>query len=302
MKKLVVVGSLNMDLVMEVERMPKVGETIKGNKMSYFIGGKGSNQAVAASRLEDNVKIIGCVGKDTFGEKILKHLKEDGVNVESVREDNCAFTGLATIFKTPEDNSIVVIPGANDFCDIDLIKTYEDVIKDADVVITQLEIPMETVEYALKIAKKHGVKTILNPAPVKTLSKEIINNVDFITPNETEFEIICGQSFNNGEELEESMVKWQEDNSCNLIVTRGKHGSSYVKDGKVITIDAIEVKVVDTTGAGDTFNGAFAHCIANEFKIEEAVRFAGIAASLSVRKLGAQSGMPTLKEVNEYFK
>ena len=196
----------------------------------------------------------------------------------------------------------MVIPGANDFCDIDLIKTYEDVIKDADVVITQLEIPMETVEYALKIAKKHGVKTILNPAPVKTLSKEIINNVDFITPNETEFEIICGQSFNNGEELEESMVKWQEDNSCNLIVTRGKHGSSYVKDGKVITIDAIEVKVVDTTGAGDTFNGAFAHCIANEFKIEEAVRFAGIAASLSVRKLGAQSGMPTLKEVNEYFK
>ena len=98
------------------------------------------------------------------------------------------------------------------------------------------------------------------------------------------------------------MVKWQEDNSCNLILTRGKHGSSYVKDGKVITIDAIEVKVVDTTGAGDTFNGAFAHCIANEFKIEEAVRFAGIAASLSVRKLGAQSGMPTLKEVNEYFK
>ena len=222
MKKVVVVGSLNMDLVMEVERMPKVGETIKGNKMSYFIGGKGANQAVAASRLEDDVKIIGCVGKDTFGEKILKHLKEDGVNVESVREDNCAFTGLATIFKTPEDNSIVVIPGANDFCDIDLIKNYEEVIKDADVVITQLEIPIETVEYTLKIAKKHGVKTILNPAPVKTLSKEIIDNVDFITPNETEFEIICGQTFKNGKELEESMVKWQEDNSCNLIVTRGK--------------------------------------------------------------------------------
>lgn len=302
MKKIVVVGSLNMDLVMTVDRVPKTGETIKGNNMSYFIGGKGANQAVATSRLKDDVKMIGCVGNDTFGEKILKHLKEDGVDIENVRTDDCAFTGLATIYKTPEDNSIVVIPGANDFCDVELIKGYEDVIKDADVLVTQLEIPMETVDYALKIAKKHGVKTILNPAPVKVLSKELLENADFITPNETEFEIICGKTFESGSELEENMVKWQEHNNCQIIVTRGKDGSSYVCDGEVVTVPAIKVDAVDTTGAGDTFNGALAHCVANGFTVKDSIRFAGISASLSVRKLGAQSGMPTLEEVNEYLK
>ena len=299
MKKIVVVGSLNMDLVMEVDRVPKIGETIKGEEMSYLIGGKGSNQAVAACRLGNEVKMIGCVGQDTFGDKILKHLEEEGVSVEGVKKDEATFTGIATIFKMTDDNSIVVIPGANDFCNKDLIDKNIESIKSADILITQLEIPIETVEYVLKIAKENGIKTILNPAPAREISKEILKNVDFITPNETEFEVISGKVFNNSNELEEAMIYWQRENiSTKLVVTRGKDGSSYVEDDEVKTMKTIKVDVVDTTGAGDTFNGALAHGVSHEFLMNEAVTFAGTAASLSVTKFGAQTGMPKFEEVN----
>ncbi|WP_288222224.1 ribokinase [uncultured Clostridium sp.] len=300
MKKVVVVGSLNMDLVMEVNRIPKIGETIKGDEMSYLIGGKGSNQAVAACRLGNEVSMIGCVGKDTFGDKILKHLKEEGVNVNGIKSDEATFTGIATIFKTKNDNSIVVIPGANDFCDKNLIDENIETIKSADILVTQLEIPMETVEYALKVAKENGVKTILNPAPAREISKEILKNADFITPNETEFEIISNKTFKDGNELEEAMIAWQNENpSTRLLVTRGKDGSSYVEENKVETMKTIKVDVVDTTGAGDTFNGALAHGVSHNLLMNEAVIFAGTAASLSVTKFGAQTGMPKFEEVNK---
>ena len=299
MKKIVVVGSLNMDLVIEVDRIPKMGETIKGEEMSYLIGGKGSNQAVAACRLGNEVRMIGCVGKDTFGDKILKHLKEEGVNVDGIKRDEATFTGIATIFKTKSDNSIVVIPGANDFCDKNLINKNIEAIKSADILITQLEIPMETVEYALKVAKENGVKTILNPAPAREISKDILGNADFITPNETEFEIISGKTFKNANEFEEAMIAWQKENpSTRLVVTRGKDGSSYVEDNNIKTMKTIKVDVVDTTGAGDTFNGALAHGVSHNLLMDEAVKFAGTAASLSVTKFGAQTGMPKFEEVN----
>ena len=298
MKNIVVVGSLNMDLVLEVNRVPKIGETIKGEEMSYLVGGKGANQAVAASRLGNEVKMIGCVGQDTYGEKILKHLKEEGVNVEGVIKDEAIFSGIATIFKTTNDNSIVVIPGANDFCNKNLIDKNLDIIKSADILITQLEIPLETVEYVLKVSKENDVKTILNPAPATKINKELLKNVDFITPNETEFEIISEKVFNHSNELEEAIVSWQKENiSTTLIVTRGKDGASYVEEDTVKTLKSLEVDVVDTTGAGDTFNGALAHGLSHELPIDEAVTFAGTAASLSVTKFGAQIGMPTFEEV-----
>ena len=272
MKKIVVVGSLNMDLVMEVNRIPKIGETLKGERMNYLIGGKGANQAVAASRLGNDVAMIGCVGKDTFGGKILKHLKEEGIDVSSVKSDDSTFTG-----------------------NIELIKS-------ADILITQLEIPIETVEYALKVAKENGVKTILNPAPAREISDEMLKNVDFITPNETEFELICRNNIEDGETLEKEMINWQNKHiSTRLIVTRGKEGSSYIEDNLVKTVKAMSVKVTDTTGAGDTFNGSLAHGIINNYSMENIVGFAGTAASLSVTKLGAQTGMPTLDEVNKYL-
>ena len=300
MKNVVVVGSLNMDLVMEVQRIPKIGETIKGEKMSYLIGGKGSNQAVSACRLGSKVSMIGCVGQDEFGDKMLNHLKEEGINIEGIKRRKDTFTGIATIFVTENDNSIVVIPGANDFCDKELIDKNIETIKSADILITQLEIPIETVSYALKVAKENGVKTILNPAPASEISKEILSNVDFITPNETEFEIISGKTFKNGNELKKEMIEWQSINSSTrLIVTRGKDGSSYVDGYEVQTIKTIKVDVKDTTGAGDTFNGALAYGLINEISVREAVNFAGTAASLSVTKLGAQAGMPRFEEVNK---
>lgn len=298
MKNIVVVGSLNMDLIVEVDRVPKIGETIKGENMNYLIGGKGCNQAVAASRLGNKVKMIGCVGDDSFGNEILNHLKKDGVNVESIKKVDNISTGIATIFKMKYDNSIIVIPAANNYCSKELIDENIDVIKNADILITQLEIPIETVEYVLKIAKENGVKTILNPAPAREISNDILKNVDFITPNETEFEIILKKELKDTNELEEAMIYWQNENKCTkLIVTRGKDGSSYVEDNKVKTISTIKVDVIDTTGAGDTFNGALAHGISNELLINDAITFAGIAASLSVTKFGAQTGMPEIEEV-----
>lgn len=298
MKNIVVVGSLNMDLVIEVDRVPKVGETIKGESMNYLIGGKGCNQAVAASRLGSNVKMIGCIGKDSFSEQILNHLKKEGVNIDSIKKVEDTSTGIATIFKMKYDNSIIVIPAANNYCSKELIDENIDVIKNADILITQLEIPIETVEYVLKIAKENGVKTILNPAPAREISNDILKNVDFITPNETEFEVILGRELKSINELEEAMIYWQNENKLTkLVVTRGKDGSSYVEDNKVKTINTIEVEVIDTTGAGDTFNGALAHGITNELLMDDAITFAGIAASLSVTKFGAQTGMPEIKEV-----
>ena len=298
MKNIVVVGSLNMDLIVEVDRVPRVGETIKGENMNYLIGGKGCNQAVAASRLGNKVKMIGCVGNDSFGNEILNHLKKDGVNVDSIKKVDNISTGIATIFKMKYDNSIIVIPAANNYCSKELIDENIDVIKNADILITQLEIPIETVEYVLKIAKENGVKTILNPAPAREISNDILKNVDFITPNETEFEVILAKELKDAKELEEAMIYWQNKNKCTkLIVTRGKDGSSYVEDNKVKTISTINVDVIDTTGAGDTFNGALAHGISNELSINDAITFAGIAASLSVTKFGAQTGMPEIKEV-----
>lgn len=301
MKKIVVVGSLNMDIVMEVNRMPKMGETIKGDQMSYLIGGKGSNQAVAACRLGNEVSIIGCTGNDTFGDKIKKHLKEEGINTDSLKVDDVAFTGVATIFKTKEDNSIVVIPGANDFCDKELIDKHKEIIKSADILITQFEIPAETVKYALEIAKENGVKTILNPAPAREISSDILKNVDIITPNETEFEIISGKSYEDNESFEKAMIDWEKEHGTKLVVTRGKDGSSYIEDNKVITKKTIKVEAVDTTGAGDTFNGALAHAISHGYSMDEAVKFAGTAASISVTKFGAQTGMPTMEIVDKFL-
>lgn len=298
MKNIVVVGSLNMDLVLKVDRLPKVGETLQGDNINYLIGGKGSNQAVAAARLKNNVSLIGAVGEDTFGEKIIKHLSEENINIDSVKKDNASFTGIATIFKTPEDNSIVVIPGANEFCDLELVEKYNEIIKNADVLVTQFEIPTKTVQLALELAKEYNVKTIVNPAPAKYIDEELLKVTDYITPNETEFEIITGKLLSDHTELEKEMIKWQRDHTTRLIVTRGEHGVSFIENGEVITIPCMKVSVVDTTGAGDTFNGALAHCVANNIDMKDAVHFSSRAASLSVTKFGAQTGMPTLEEIN----
>lgn len=301
MKKIVVLGSLNMDMVLTTERLPVIGETIQGDRIHYMMGGKGSNQAVAASRMCISTSLIGCVGNDTFGEKILKHLSEEKLDISSVKCEKNIFTGIATVFKTNSDNAIVVIPGANECCNKRVVDENIDLIKKADVLLTQLEIPMETVEYALQKAKEFGVQTILNPAPYKELPTGLFESIDYITPNETEFESMIGGTIENPEHLEIEMLEWSQKYNVNLIVTRGSRGSSYIENGKVHSVPCIRVDVVDTTGAGDTFNGILAYAIAEEMKLQEAITMAGAGASLSTTALGAQSGMPSIEELKRFL-
>lgn len=298
MKKIVVVGSINMDLVVSTQRMPKIGETLMGQSMNYFPGGKGANQAVAAARLGAKVSMIGSVGKDSFGEDLIQKLNSENINTCCIKKEDIS-TGVATIVKTSQDNSIIVVPGANELCDKELVSNFRQIIKEADVLVTQFEIPTQTIKLALSIAKEYNVQTIVNPAPAKEIDKEIIENADFITPNETEFEVITGKNLSDFETLENEMIKWQSENKARLIVTRGSYGVSYIENGKVETIPCLEVEVVDTTGAGDTFNGVFACCIAEKIEISEAVKFSSLAATISVTKFGAQSGMPTILEIKE---
>lgn len=296
MNKVIVLGSINMDMVMETDRLPKVGETLLGESIDYYVGGKGANQAVAAARIGADVSLIGKIGDDTFGSKVYKHLENEKVDVSAVTSEKNIFTGVASIFKLKEDNAIVVLPGANM-----LLSAIEDAlnekIKAEDVLLTQLEIPTETVKKGLASAKDKGAITILNPAPYNEKVIDMLPFVDIITPNETEFEGLLGHSITDGEQFEKEMLKWSKANNTQLIVTRGGDGISYTMENDVITIPAEKVTVVDTTGAGDTFNGILAACLAKGVPISESVKISGKGASLSVTKLGAQTGMPTLTEI-----
>lgn len=288
-----------MDMVMETNRLPKVGETLLGETIDYYVGGKGANQAVAASRVGATVSLIGKIGDDTFGSKVYKHLENEQIDVSAVTTEKNIFTGVASIFKLKEDNAIVVLPGANmllDNADNDL----NNKLTTKDVLLTQLEIPTETVKNGLERAKKNGATTILNPAPYNEKVIDMLPFVDIITPNETEFEGLLGHSIGEAGQFEKEMLDWSKANDTQLIVTRGGDGISYTTEDKVVTIPAKKVTIVDTTGAGDTFNGILAACLAKGMTVSEAIEFAGKGATLSITKLGAQTGMPTLEEINAF--
>jgi ribokinase len=297
--KIVVVGSLNMDLVVTMERMPKSGETIQGQQIHYIPGGKGANQAIGCSRLEAEVTMIGAVGTDLFGQQILSQLNEYHVSTERIAQINGIPTGTATILHTKKDNSIIIVSGANSKCSLEMVSLYEHEISHSDVLLVQLEIPIEAVRHALTIARSHGVITVLNPAPAQLLTRDFLSLVDYITPNETEFELLSGKVYSSEEDLAIGMQQWQKTYEQTVILTRGEHGCSYLNpiNGELCTIPAILVQVVDTTGAGDAFNAALCYGISTGLSLEQTIQFAVKAASLSVTKFGAQSGMPTYIEV-----
>lgn len=289
--KIVVIGSINMDLVTSANVFPKIGETILGTSFLTIPGGKGANQAVAAARLGADVTMIGCVGQDLFGQELLSHLKQQGVNVDCVEPVTGYQTGTASITIAEGDNHIIVVPGANYQVTPEMVAKYENAISDCQTMLLQLEIPMASVKKAIELGKKHGLKVILNPAPFMKLSEEVLESVDFITPNELEvIELLSGLP----EAQKNRMME-----KC--IITKGSKGLTYVKDGQEMNIDCIMVDVVDTTGAGDSFNGAFALALTEGRTVEEACRFANVVGALSVTKLGAQSGMPTILEVEQFL-
>ena len=298
--KIVVIGSLNMDLVVKAARAPKRGETVMGEEIHFIPGGKGANQAVGLARLGAETTMIGAVGSDLFGEKILKALQKDGVNTSSVKVLASEATGVASILLAEGDNSIVVVPGANAQCLPEDLDQYEEEIADADLILLQLEIPLVTVEYAVKLAKKHGKTVMLNPAPAQSLSQDLLCKVDYITPNRSELALITGMS-------EESSIAQGTERllevgvSC-CVTTLGAEGVAFMeKGGNLVNISGHKVPVVDTTGAGDAFNAGVAYALAQKKSIREAVEFAVQVSALAVTKFGAQGGMPTLAEVEEYF-
>ncbi|WP_411844507.1 ribokinase [Schinkia azotoformans] len=290
-QKIIVIGSINMDLVTSALVFPKAGETLIGTSFLTIPGGKGANQAVAAARLGADVSLIGCVGDDLFGKELVDHLKEQQVSLPNVEPVTHTKTGIASITLAEGDNSIIVVPGANYHVTPELVAKYEELIASCDTMLLQLEIPMESVEMAVKIGRKHGLTIILNPAPIAKLSKEILLNIDYITPNEHEVvELLEGLN-------EEQINKLKE----KLIVTKGAKGITYYRNGSEQHIDSYPVEVVDTTGAGDSFNGALAVALTAGNSMEEACRFANAVGALAVTKLGAQSGMPTKEEVEVFL-
>lgn len=300
MKNICVIGSLNMDLVVNVDIMPKPGQTIIGSNFKEVPGGKGANQAVAMARLNGNVSMIGKVGEDGFGQTLINSLKNDKVDTTYIKATKGS-TGVAliTVDKNAQ-NSIVVSPGANFKVKEEDIDNNIEAIENSDIVVLQLETPLNTIKYALNKAKELNKYTILNPAPAVKLDDEIIKNVDLLTPNETELEIISGVSIETEEDIQRAAQIMIEKGVKELIVTLGSKGSLYINKEKSMFKKAYKVEAVDTTAAGDSYTGALAVALSQDKGIEDAMDFASKVGALSVLKEGAQSSLPTLEDVKNF--
>ena len=293
MAKIVVVGSCNIDITVECDRWAKPGETIFGNRLTVNPGGKGANQAVAAARLGAEVKMVGCIGDDVYGQLVLKALKDNNVDSTYVKVLPGENSGTAHITVAENDNSIIVIKAANDLVSPALIDEAWDAIKEADIVLLQHEIPADTNAYVIEKCYEAGVPVMLNPAPVAPVPPELLAKVTYLTPNEHEAAILFA-----GQGKADILGR----NQGKVIMTLGSKGVAYAEKGQVYNVPGFKVQPVDTTGAGDTFNGAFAVARANGKSMYESISFANAAAALSVQKLGAQGGMPYLNEVEEMLK
>ncbi|RAR45380.1 ribokinase [Paenibacillus sp. MDMC362] len=288
MAKIVVIGSASMDLVVTSIKRPGAGETVLGDSFKTVPGGKGANQAVAAARLGAEVNMIGCVGEDSFGEMILSNLKSNGVMTDYVEPVTGMESGTAHIILAEGDNSIVVVKAANDRITPEYVDQAVEVIQAADIVLIQQEIPEETVIHVSELCAKYQVPLMLNPAPARQVPSSVIERAAYITPNEHEAAILFGD-----EPLGDVLRRYPN----KLIVTEGKRGVRYFDGLQEVVVPGYKVEAVDTTGAGDTFNGAFAVALSEGMSIADSLRFANRAASLSVTKFGAQGGMPSRLEV-----
>ena len=297
MKSILVIGSLNMDLVINTDRMPQAGETIHGKGFAHFPGGKGANQASACARAGGNVKMLGKVGDDAYGDILLKNLSQDGVNINGIEREKLS-TGVAVITVFNGENSIILDKGANGLVDRDYIDRHIDAIDWADYIIMQYEIPMETVVYVAQIVKSKGKTLIIDPAPMMEAPSELYRMADIILPNETETAQLVGE----GNDDEASVKKMYELGCKNVIMTLGKKGSIYYNGENMINQPAYKVKAIDTTGAGDCFTGSMVAALASDKTMEEALEFASKASAIAVGRRGAQPSFPWKSEVEKWKK
>lgn len=290
MVKISVIGSSSMDLVVTSKKRPLAGETVLGESFQTVPGGKGANQAVAASRLGAEVYMIGCVGDDHYGQVILENFRKNGVHTDHVKTVTGTESGTAHIVLAENDNSIVVVKGANDYVTPHYVQKAEHIIGQSDIVLIQQEIPEETVEYAAELCQKHNVPLLLNPAPARELKQAVIDAATYITPNEHEASILFNEMSRS-----EALQKYPN----KVFITEGKNGVRYNNGKKEILVPAYAVEVVDTTGAGDTFNAAFAVALAEGMDVQASLQFANRAAAMTVTTFGAQGGMPRREEVEQ---
>lgn len=301
MPKIVVVGSSNTDMVIKSERLPAPGETILGGAFFMNPGGKGANQAVVAARLEGEVVFIAKVGDDIFGQEAVAGFKRDGINTDFIGVDAQLPSGIATIMVDNKgENCIAVAAGANNSLSAKDVDLAMEQIDTASVLLMQLETPMETIEYVASLGHKKGKLVILNPAPAQALSDALLAKVDVITPNETEAELLTGIKVETLDDAKAASAFLRKKDVGTVVITLGSQGAFVNSERFSGLVPVRKVKVVDTTAAGDTFNGALATGIAGGMEIEEAVSFANEAAAISVTRLGAQASAPGLKELKEF--
>lgn len=301
--KILVLGSSNTDMIIRLDRIPRLGETILGGKFVTAAGGKGANQAVGAARAGGAVTFIARVGQDMFGQQAVAGFAEDGINVDFVFRDAAAPSGVALIFVAKDgENSIAVASGANAKLSSSDVKQARSAFADASVLVMQLETPLATVRAAADLAAKHGLRVILNPAPAQPLPDKLLRRVSILTPNETEAELLTGIKVDSEAAASKATDRLLARGVQTVIVTLGARGAFVASaDGREL-VPSFKVKAVDTTAAGDIFNGALAVALAEAKPLRDAVRFANAAAALSVTKLGAQPSAPSRKEIEKFLK
>ena len=305
MKRIVVIGSSNTDMVVKAPRLPAAGETVLGGEFMMNAGGKGANQAVAATRYGGRVSFVARVGDDMFGRQTLEAMREDGIDTSYVAVDREHASGVALISVNAEgENSIVVASGANMALGREDIDRAAGEICAADVVLMQLEVPVSTVAYAAEVAAAAGVPVILNPAPAPTepLGAELLSRLEAITPNRSEAARISGIEVTDTGSARRAAEAIHAMGVRNVIITLGGEGSLVYDGVHFEHVEAVRVEAVDTTAAGDTFNGVLACCMAEGRTLAEAARMAGVAAAISVTRMGAQSAAPTRAEVEAFIK
>lgn len=302
MKKILVIGSLNMDTVVKTPYMPKSGETLTGTGVSLVPGGKGANQAYAVGKLGGDVSMIGAVADDSFGQMLITNLESVGVNTDAISVMKGETTGQAFItVDASGDNSIILIGGTNALVSKALIDANRSLVEACDILMMQLEIDPKVVEYAKDLAISLGKMVILDPAPAKAnLPESIWKGVEFIKPNETELEILVGRALNNEIERKEAAEELIQKGVKNVMVSLGGDGCLLVNKDGCRFFPARKVVAVDTTAAGDCFTASFAYALSKGESVEEAISFGQKASAIAVTRKGAQTSIPSLEEVLAY--